>query len=138
MAAAAAAAAASAPGALPLERESLRKELYEVVEHHENFPIEGVTFHDFFPLCRLPKLLSSMVASMATFVRSGALPDAIVGLDSRGFIFGPMLAVELDIPFLPVRKPGKLPGKCIREAYKLEYGEVGVRLRLERSRGWRV
>jgi len=50
--------------------------------------------------------------------------DVIIGLDSRGFLFGPMICMELNKPFLPIRKKGKLPGKVIRQDYKLEYGEV--------------
>ena len=48
--------------------------------------------------------------------------DAIVGLEARGFVFGPQIALELQIPFIPVRKPGKLPGKVIKIDYDLEYG----------------
>ena len=48
--------------------------------------------------------------------------DAVVGLDARGFVFGPQIALELQIPFLPVRKHGKLPGKVIQLEYDLEYG----------------
>lgn len=50
--------------------------------------------------------------------------DLIVGLDSRGFLFGPMICIELGKPFLPIRKKGKLPGKVIQQKYTLEYGEV--------------
>ena len=50
--------------------------------------------------------------------------DLVVGLDSRGFLFGPIISMELDKPFLPIRKKGKLPGKVIQQKYTLEYGEV--------------
>lgn len=50
--------------------------------------------------------------------------DLVVGLDSRGFLFGPMICMELGKPFLPIRKKGKLPGKVIQQKYALEYGEV--------------
>lgn len=53
---------------------------------------------------------------------SGSQPEAIVGLDARGFLFGFMLAAELGLPFIPIRKKGKLPGKCLSFAYTLEYG----------------
>lgn len=48
--------------------------------------------------------------------------DAVVGLDARGFVFGPQVALELQVPFLPVRKHGKLPGRVIKLDYELEYG----------------
>jgi adenine phosphoribosyltransferase len=51
-------------------------------------------------------------------------PDAVVGLESRGFLFGPHIAHTLQIPFVPVRKKGKLPGKLRKVTYQLEYGEV--------------
>jgi adenine phosphoribosyltransferase len=50
--------------------------------------------------------------------------DAIVGLDARGFLFGALLAAQLQIAFVPVRKRGKLPGACVAAAYAKEYGEV--------------
>lgn len=50
--------------------------------------------------------------------------DLVVGLDSRGFLFGPMICLELGKPFLPIRKKGKLPGKVLEQSYTLEYGEV--------------
>lgn len=53
---------------------------------------------------------------------SGSQPEAIVGLDARGFLFGFMLAAELGLPFIPIRKKGKLPGKCLSYQYTLEYG----------------
>lgn len=50
--------------------------------------------------------------------------DTIVGLDSRGFLLGPLISIELGKPFLPIRKKGKLPGQVSRQSYSLEYGEV--------------
>lgn len=50
--------------------------------------------------------------------------DLVVGLDSRGFLFGPIICMELGKPFLPIRKQGKLPGKVAQQKYTLEYGEV--------------
>jgi len=54
--------------------------------------------------------------------------DLIVGLDSRGFLFGPMICMELGKPFLPIRKKGKLPGKVVQQKYVLEYGEVSLKI----------
>lgn len=52
--------------------------------------------------------------------------DCIVGLDSRGFLLGPILSLEFSKPFIPIRKKGKLPGDCYSESYIKEYGEVGL------------
>lgn len=54
--------------------------------------------------------------------------DLIVGLDSRGFLFGPIICMELGKPFLPIRKKGKLPGKVTQQKYTLEYGEVCLKI----------
>lgn len=70
-------------------------------------------------------MVRDLVSYMASFIRG--LPenvDAVVGLDARGFVFGPILAMELNIPFLPVRKKGKLPGSTVGLDYELEYGKV--------------
>lgn len=56
--------------------------------------------------------------------------DVIVGLESRGFLIGSVLALELGVPFVPIRKPGKLPGELVRVSYTLEYGTVRLRLRM--------
>lgn len=54
--------------------------------------------------------------------------DIVVGLDSRGFLFGPMICMELGKPFLPIRKKGKLPGRVTQQKYELEYGEVCLKI----------
>jgi adenine phosphoribosyltransferase len=53
--------------------------------------------------------------------------DAVIGIDSRGFLFGPMVALHLNIPFVPVRKKGKLPGPTKKVAYDLEYGQASYK-----------
>ena len=54
--------------------------------------------------------------------------DCVVGLDSRGFLFGPIMALELEVPFIPIRKKGKLPGECSVTSYDLEYGSATFEL----------
>ncbi len=60
----------------------------------------------------------------AVIEKAGATDPVIVGLDARGFIFGPLVAQNLNLPFVPIRKRGKLPGETIEVKYSLEYGEV--------------
>jgi adenine phosphoribosyltransferase len=84
---------------------------------------------DIFPVLRNPALLEDLINLLAEEIsnkakKSGCNIDAVVGLDSRGFLFGPMISTKLGIAFVPIRKKGKLPGKCARITYKLEYGEV--------------
>lgn len=64
------------------------------------------------------ELLEERVRQLATAV------DVVVGLEARGFLFGPMLAYKLKVPFVPIRKAGKLPGETVRVEYNLEYGSV--------------
>ena len=85
-----------------------------------NFPRKGILFKDITPLLSDPRALAQAVRQMAERLER---PDAVVAIESRGFIFGTGLALHWNIPFVPARKFGKLPGKTVREIYSLEYGE---------------
>lgn len=76
-------------------------------------------------MLRNPKVFQGLIDVLAEDIKS-KYPDVevIVGLDSRGFLFGPMIALALNIAFVPVRKKGKLPGETFRVEYSLEYGKV--------------
>lgn len=87
-----------------------------------NFPIEGINFVSYENLMLDPEAFHQMVLTFADRYRGSDL-DAIIGLDSRGFIFGTALAYELQVPFVMIRKAGKLPGKVERIDYSLEYGK---------------
>lgn len=78
-----------------------------------------------FSLLRDPKAFKDLRDVMVEFVQKN-IPETevIVGLESRGFLFGSILAIELGLPFVPIRKPGKLPGELNRVTYALEYGTV--------------
>lgn len=86
-----------------------------------DFPTPGVTFQWYGPLMRTPEAFSRVIKEFAAHYQ-GQQIDAILGLESRGFIFGSALAYELGIPFVLVRKPGKLPGPVISSKYEKEYG----------------
>ncbi|ORY25364.1 putative adenine phosphoribosyltransferase [Naematelia encephala] len=92
---------------------------------HPDFPKKGVTFLDIFPLLRNPlafeTLLTHLLHHILTTHRDSP-PDVIVGLDARGFLFGPSLALRLGAAFVPVRKGGKLPGEVQVVKYEKEYG----------------
>ena len=80
---------------------------------------------DIFSLTKDPQLLSDCVTLLVDHIRNQCSDvDVIVGLDARGFIFGSLVAQQLTLPFVPVRKQGKLPGETIKVAYTLEYAEV--------------
>lgn len=102
-----------------LDGELLRLEA--ALTSHPDFPKPGVTFWDIFPILRVPALNRLLVARLVDDVRRHEIPDVIVGLDSRGFLFGPAMASLLECPFVPIRKHGKLPGDVETIEYKTEY-----------------
>jgi len=80
---------------------------------------------DIFSLTKNPRLLSDCVSLLVDHIKQHCSDvDVIVGLDARGFIFGSLVAQQLCLPFVPVRKEGKLPGETIKVAYTLEYAKV--------------
>lgn len=88
-----------------------------------DFPKPGVVFKDLGPVWRDPALCRDLVASMARHGTALSV-DAIVGIESRGFLLGMPLALALDVPFVLARKAGKLPGAVHAVSYGLEYGEA--------------
>ncbi len=85
-----------------------------------DFPKPGILFKDIMPLLADGDDFRAAIIAMCARWRGHRL-DAVVGIESRGFILGAAMAHELGIGFVPVRKPGKLPGKVLREEYTLEY-----------------
>lgn len=84
-------------------------------------PHAGVLFYDLMPLFQSAEGLRSAVDAMAGWARPLA-PDLVLGVEARGFVLGGALAADLGVGFAAARKPGKLPGEVVREAYALEYG----------------
>lgn len=87
-----------------------------------NFPKDGIIFKDITPLLQSPEMLNKTTEALAQLV-NGQKIDKVVGMESRGFIFGPLLASKLNAGFVPIRKPGKLPSTTLSETYDLEYGK---------------
>lgn len=87
----------------------------------EDFPIKGILFRDITPLMADGKAFSAACNELTEFAKA-AEADVIVGPESRGFIFGCPIAHKLEIGFIPVRKPNKLPRETIEVSYTLEYG----------------
>ncbi|MEP6471895.1 MAG: adenine phosphoribosyltransferase [Acidobacteriota bacterium] len=90
-----------------------------------DFPTPGILFRDITPLLASPEAFSAAIAAMAGPFRNDR-PRKIVGIEARGFMFGAALARELEVGFVPARKPGKLPRKTERISYGLEYGSDGL------------
>jgi len=94
--------------------------LNQYVRDIPDFPKPGITFRDITPLLANGDAFGATISQLACFVSHDV--DAIVGIESRGFIFGAALAQQLGIGFVPVRKPGKLPADVHAVDYELEYG----------------
>ena len=86
-----------------------------------DFPTPGIAFRDITPILAEAELLRIAVEGLVAPFRDSGVTK-VVGIEARGFIFGAMLADELDAGFIPVRKKGKLPYRTISESYALEYG----------------
>jgi adenine phosphoribosyltransferase len=115
--------AAAAAGAAELARTKIT--LVAALGHFEDFPIPGIHFVDILPLFQDPSVHGALLRALELQVREfgeQAKPDVVVGLDARGFLFGPSLALRLGASFVPVRKKGKMPGPCVTAAYEKEYG----------------
>jgi len=96
-------------------------DLKQYIRDVPDFPQPGVLFRDITPLLHDPSAFGAALDAMAAFVRSRAV-DAVVGIESRGFLFGTPIARQLALPFVPIRKPGKLPSSRMTVEYSLEYG----------------
>ena len=89
----------------------------------ENWPEPGVSFRDVTTLLQNPPIFKKTIDIFIERYKNQKI-DAVVGIDARGFIFGPVIAYLLGSPFIPIRKKGKLPFKTFRESYTLEYGDI--------------
>src|SRR5690606_6832036 len=95
--------------------------LSEYIRNIENFPKNGVHYKDITPLLADREATHMCIQQLAQLVGDKKI-DKVVGIESRGFFFGMLLAKELNAGFVPIRKPGKLPYKTLKEPYQLEYG----------------
>lgn len=98
-----------------------------------DFPVQGIQFKDITTLLKEPEVFSTAVDHLYVPFRSHDITK-IVGIESRGFIFGAAMAYKLNIGFVPVRKPGKLPAETLSEEYLLEYGKDSVEIHLDAVR----
>jgi len=101
----------------------LANKLHSAIRNIPDFPQPGIMFKDITPLLKDPKLCKEIVEEFVIQMK-GMTIDVVAGIESRGFLFGLMLASRLGVPFVPIRKQGKLPYERISEKYKLEYGEA--------------
>lgn len=101
--------------------------LNETIENIPDFPIAGIQFKDISPIFLDPKLYEDVIADLVAFSKGKV--DAVCGIESRGYLFGIAIAVALEVPFILIRKAGKLPPPVISESYDLEYGSAVIETR---------
>ena len=104
-----------------------------------NFPKKGIIFKDITSLLESPEGVSLCLESLLSELKNKQI-DKVVAIEARGFFFGMLLAQSLNVPFVPVRKPGKLPRKVITQSFDLEYGSDVLELHedaIQPRRCWR-
>ena len=115
------------PGVDSFDYEKSCEYIKSKVRSIPDWPIKGVIFRDITTLLEDPRAFKAICAIFYNRYVDQKV-DKIVGIDARGFLFGSVLAYELGIGFVPVRKKGKLPYKTISESYTLEYGEETIEI----------
>ena len=112
--------------------------LDKAIREVPNFPKQGINFKDITTLLLNPELSTEIVDAFIERLK-GKKIDAIVGVESRGFLFGFLLANKMKIPFVPIRKVGKLPGETLKFKYNLEYGSAEMEVhKSDIKEGWNV
>jgi len=102
-------------------------DLGDFIRDIPDFPKKGIIFKDITPLLLDPMVLDEAIVRLAEPYRDAGI-EVVVGIESRGFIFGPAVAREIGAGFVPVRKPGKLPHKTVSREYALEYGTDAIEM----------
>lgn len=108
---------------LIMSKESLAKSIREIPD----FPIPGILFYDVTTLFKDPQALQELSDTLYDMYKEKGITK-VVGIESRGFIMGPILATRLGAGFVPIRKPGKLPAETIEESYDKEYGTDTIQM----------
>lgn len=109
------------------------KDLKSIIRNVPDFPKRGIVFRDITTLLADPEALRQTADALADRYRNAPV-DVVVGIESRGFIFGALVADRLRVAFAPARKPGKLPYKTVSESYELEYGIDRIELHTDAVR----
>jgi len=124
----------------PMQNLSVNQYLRNHIRTVPDWPAPGVQFRDITPLLQEAKVFRILIdAFVHRYMDPSMRPDVVAGLDARGFILGAVVAYELNVGFVPIRKKGKLPFTTVEETYELEYGSATVELHTDAIRpGQRV
>jgi adenine phosphoribosyltransferase len=107
----------------PLNADQLKKLIREVPD----FPKKGILFYDITTLLKDKVGFATLIDKFSEYYIAQDV-DLVLGMEARGFIFGPALAYRLNAGFVPVRKPGKLPAATVKQEYALEYGTAALEI----------
>jgi adenine phosphoribosyltransferase len=102
-------------------------DLKQMIRSVPDFPKPGINFFDITTLLKEPAGLKATIDALAAPYADAGI-ETVVGIESRGFILGSAVAQQIGAGFVPVRKPGKLPAKAIKEVYELEYGKDAIEI----------
>jgi adenine phosphoribosyltransferase len=105
----------------------LSKRIQLAIRDVPDFPKKGILFKDITPILADPVLVKDILLALAAHAKH-IDAEVVAGIESRGFWFGPLLAQQLGVPFVPLRKAGKLPYDCYEENYALEYGVATMQM----------
>lgn len=107
--------------------QALEEKLKQAIRNIPDYPKAGIVFKDITPVLADPVLMREAASALLSHA-AAVKPDAVVAIEARGFIFGSLLAHQLNCAFIPVRKTGKLPYRTVSESYALEYGTSSVEM----------
>jgi len=105
----------------------MSEDLKKYIRSIKDFPVKGIMFRDITTLLKDPDAINHTLKALLSLSDRIKI-DKVVGIESRGFIFGSLLAQKLDVGFILARKPGKLPAETKSETYQLEYGEDKIEI----------
>ena len=108
----------------------IEQQIKDAIRDIHDFPKPGIVFKDITPILKDPVLCENIVDAFVEKLK-GTHIDVIAGVESRGFLFGLTLATRLGVPFIPIRKAGKLPFTIKQKAYKLEYGTAIIEMHVD-------
>jgi adenine phosphoribosyltransferase len=117
---------------------TLEEKIKHAIREVKDFPKQGIYFKDLTPILKNPALCQEITHNLSQQIAIHK-PDALAGIESRGFWFGMLIAQGLQIPFIPIRKIGKLPYETLSYSYSLEYGTATMEVHTDAfKKGWKV
>ena len=117
---------------------NLSEKIKNSIRDIKDFPKEGIIFKDITPILLDPQLCDEIVEAFVSQIKPFE-PDAIACVEARGFFFGTLIAQKLQLPFIPIRKKGKLPYETISHSYDLEYGSATIEMHQDAIKpNWKI